>query len=85
MFMNFLTDIVDKFLGFVMDLINKIIVYIKLDVFIEKFRSLINMIKLANTIFPVAETISVLVILCTFAYFCFIFWCVQKLYEMIRG
>lgn len=85
MIMKFLTDVIEKFLGWVLDALTGLFSKIDLSPFTEKFDYIINLIDIVNVIFPIKETLQVLTILCTFAFYSLVFWCVQKLVSLIRG
>lgn len=85
MVMDFLTGIIEKFLGWVLTTLQSLFSKIDLSPFTEKFDYLINLVDCVNVIFPIKETLIILSILCMFAFYSLVFWCVQKLVEMIRG
>lgn len=85
MIMDFLTGVIEKFLGWVLNTLQSLFSKIDLKPFTEKFEYLINLVDVVNVLFPIKETLTVLGILCTFAFFSLVFWCVQKLVALIRG
>lgn len=85
MIMDFLTGVIEKFLGWVLSTLQGLFAKINLAPFTEKFEYLISIIEVLNVIFPIKEILTVLTILCTFAFFSLVFWCVQKLVAFIRG
>ena len=85
MIMDFLMGMVNKFLDFVIDSLNKVLDMLKIDVFVDELMWLISLIKGVNVMLPIKELLWVLGFMCTFAFMSLVFWCVQKLFEMIRG
>lgn len=85
MVIDFLTGVLTDFLDIVIDILEDLFGFFDISEFTQYFNFLVESAEKANVIFPVKETLNVLTILCMFAFYSLVFWCVQKLYEMIRG
>lgn len=85
MILDFIMGTIEKFLGWVLSLLQGLFSKIDFSPFTEKFTFLIDLVDVLNVIFPIKETLNVISILLTFSFFSLVFWCVQKLVALIRG
>lgn len=85
MIMDFFIGIIEKFLGFANSLIDKMLDFLNIDIYIQKFNFLINLIKKVNFILPIKELLDVISIVCGIAFLLLSYWIIQKIYTMIRG
>ncbi len=85
MIMDFITGVIEGFLDWVLSTLRGLIAKINLNPFMEKFNYLVDLVQVLNVMFPIEEILTVFTILCTFAFFALVFWCVQKLVAFIRG
>ena len=85
MILDFIMATLNKFLDMVLGLLDKLLSMLKIDIFVDELKWIIELIQPLNFMLPIKEVLWVLSILCTFAFGALIFWIVQEIVKLIRG